>query len=241
MVLSFGSTPSLTSTQTFQLDCTLTGTPTSLAVGTITVQADSDPVGAAFDGASPVSQVTAGNGYPVFASSPVPATALVVGNIVPASTTLLIPYSVKGFGNYDTGIGIANTTADPFGGSVAGGATASAGTITFTIFNGIGSTVGTGTTYTTKAGSPGTGLNSSGAVPGGGVYGVLVSDLLTAAGVTGDFQGYIWVQAGFLEAHGTAYIFQGAHLSSAVPLGVLPTVSAASPRIGNSFTEALGF
>jgi hypothetical protein len=57
-------------------------------------------------------------------------------------------------------------------------------------------------TYTTGAASPGTGLDASGNLASGSTYTVLVSQLLEAAGITEEFQGYIIAITQFTNAHG---------------------------------------
>jgi len=107
---------------------------------------------------------------------------------------------------YDTGLSVANTTKDP-GKTAMGGfapAIAQTGKATFYFFpqqTTPSGTVPASFTYTTTAGSPGTGIDSSGNVPAGSTYTVLLSQLLTAAGATGNFQGYIFVVTNFTNAH----------------------------------------
>jgi hypothetical protein len=123
-------------------------------------------------------------------------------NIAGSTTTLLIPYAQTYLG-YDTGIAIANTTTDP--GTAAMGFTQAVrqgGAITFYMYPQGG---GTPIVYTTSTGSPGTGLDGTGSLLTGRLYTVMLSEILTAAGVT-DFSGYIFVVAGFTNAHGEFFI-----------------------------------
>jgi hypothetical protein len=230
LVIKFGDT-NLTSVENLQLDLTLSGAPsTTLTAGAITVVATMVPIGDALTATNvPQPQST---GFPRFAQADVgPAT---VGNIAAATTTLLIPYAVK-VGAYDTGIAIANTTADPFGSS-GGGATAASGVITFNMFPRTDTGAGTAFTVTTSATvRPGIGLATDGVLASGGTWTGLVTDLMTAAGRTGDFFGYIFIQTNFTFAHGAAYIFDGRGFTSASPVLVLPT-PASTPRTP---TEAL--
>jgi len=126
-----------------------------------------------------------------------------VVNIAGSTTTLLIPYAQTNLA-YDTGIAIANTTTDP--GTAAMGFTQAVrqgGTITFYMYpQGGGSPI----VYSTStAGTPGTGLDSTGALLTGRLYTVLLSEILTKAGVA-DFSGYIFIVTGFTNAHGEFFI-----------------------------------
>jgi hypothetical protein len=119
-----------------------------------------------------------------------------------ANTTLLIPFAttVTGAG-YNTGFAIANSTTDP--GTTLMGLTAAVpqvGTITFYFYPGLPSTAAP-FTYTTAAGSPGSGLNATGSLPSGSTYTVLLSQLLAAAGQPADFSGYVFVITNFTHAH----------------------------------------
>ncbi|MBZ5498525.1 MAG: hypothetical protein LAP85_19180 [Acidobacteriia bacterium] len=116
-------------------------------------------------------------------------------------TALLMPYATFGSG-FDTGIAISNTTQDP-GAAVMGTTTAAtpqSGTITFYFFP-----QGTAThpnPYTTVGTSPGSGLDSSGNVISGSTYVVLLSQLLTATGTPGPFNGYVIAVTNFSNGHG---------------------------------------
>ena len=106
---------------------------------------------------------------------------------------------------YDTGLAIANTTWDP--GKTAMGVTNAAipqkGTICFYFYQQQdGATAPTVTKYCTSGSSPGSGLDADGNVPAGSTYVVLASELLTAAGVTAEFQGYIMMVCNFSNGHG---------------------------------------
>jgi len=225
----------LSAVESFEVDFTLSGTPSAaLTAGTISVAVTMGPVGAAFSSqqqptASVSSSVggnpTLGTSYVRFADA---STTVTIGSIVSANTTMLIPYAVR-VGAYDTGIAIANTTLDPFGAS-GGGATPSAGTLTLTMFprNATGADPSFALT-TSSTVRPGVGLSTSGTLVAGGVWTGLMSDVMTAAGKTGDYFGYIFIQANFLNAHGAAYIFNGAGFTSATPVLVLAP-PASNPR-----------
>jgi len=224
--VQFSST-SLSAVESFEVDIALSGAPTSaLTAGTITLDVTMGPVGPALNANSqpsqaltdltPASPPSLTTGYVRFAAA---TTTVTIGSIVSANTTLLIPYAVK-VGTYDTGIAIANTTLDPFGAS--GGATASAGTLTLTMFprNATGADPSFAVT-TSSTVRPGVGLSTSGTLVAGGTWTALMSDILTAAGKTGDFFGYMFIQTNFLNAHGAAYIFNGAGFTSSTPVLVL--------------------
>jgi hypothetical protein len=119
--------------------------------------------------------------------------------IVTANTTLLIPFAVVD-ANFDTGIAIANTTADPL--AAGQSAVDQNGTITFTFFPQTGTSFGP---YTTSATSPGAGL-TSGVLNAGGTYAVLLSQLLAAAGGPANFTGYVFAVVNATNAHGQYFV-----------------------------------
>jgi hypothetical protein len=221
---------SLTTVEQLSFDLALSGTPTgTLSAATITITATMAPTSTSAFASSGIP--SASGGYPKFATANVGP--LTIGNIVAANTTLLIPYVVKS-GAYDTGIAIANTTADPFGAS-GGGATPTAGNIVFTLFprNAAGTGADPSFTVTTSATvRPGVGLATDGTLAAGGLWTGLATDLMTAAGKTGDFFGYIFIQTNFLDAHGASFIFDGKGFTSASPVLVL-FPPAGTPRNGN--------
>jgi len=129
-----------------------------------------------------------------------------VMTLVSANTTLLIPYVVKG-GGYNTGIEIANTTKDPgLAGMGFAGALPQPGTIKFYFYSQTAGAASPLATYTTAAGSPGAGLGTDGTLAAGKIYTVMLDQLLTAAGITGDFSGYIFAVANFTNGHGQYFI-----------------------------------
>lgn len=226
VTISFTST-NMSAVESLQYDLTLSGTPTSaLTAGAITLTATMTPnATSGLSGAGAPNE----NGPNFVVANLGPIT---LGNIVSANTTMLIPYAVK-TGPYDTGIAIANTTADPFG-SGGGGATPQAGTLTFTLYprtaTGAGSPISI-TTSSTKI--FGAGLATDGTLAAGGTWTGLMSDILTAAGNTSDFFGYLFIQSNFLDAHGAGYIFNGAGFTSSTPVFVLDP-PASTPRTGNA-------
>ena len=138
--------------------------------------------------------------------------------ILPGTTNLLMPF-VSTEATFDTGIFISNTTADPFG--TANGATAQSGTVTFNFFPNDGSAA---FSYTTAAGSPGTGLSATGEIASGITYTVLATQLLSAAGFTGSFSGYVFAITNFTHAHAAGFISDFANFTQGTPALVLPPV-----------------
>jgi len=236
--------PSLSSINFVQIDYTVNTLASTAAVttpGSITVTATMYPIG---DGVDNDDSAHSGlprqdQGYPTFAQADVGPVTIV--NIVPASTTLLIPL-VEKVGVFDTGISIANATLDPFG-SGGGGATASPGVLKFDFFPATATGAGTACTLTTSSTSrPGFGIASDGTIPAGSTYVVLLSQLLPVSNcAAGDFVGYIFVTANFLNAHGQSTISDFRTYSLATNVLVLPP-PATQPRsnpLGS--VESLGF
>jgi len=192
------------------------------------------PIGAALGGnLAP----TTADGFVKFAQAETAPTT--IANIVAASTTLLMPFAVSD-GAYDTGISLANTTLDPFGGATGGGATASAGTVRLDFFPRL-ATGGAGTTFgftTSATVRPGIGLSSDGTLAAGATWTVLLSQLITAAGQTGGFTGYVFIQANFLDAHGAPFVSDFRNFTSFTPMLILPP-PLGNPRSG--VTEQLHF
>jgi hypothetical protein len=242
---------SQTTTENIQLNFTFSGTPTgTVTPGTITATATLAPIGTGVDSTiSPAAPdaTSYAVGFPVFTDVEVgPAT---IGSIAAANTSLLVPYVVT-VGNYDTGIEIANTTMDPFGGVVNFGATPANGTLTFYLYSDNNSRNGSATPVTVATSSTkifGQGLDSNGALDAGSVWtGSLASDILPAAGVTpgsGGFFGYIIITANFLDAHGISLTYNGAGTSYGAPLLVIPIPSSSNnrsnPGSGGTGIEAL--
>jgi hypothetical protein len=165
------------------------------------------PIGTGYDvssGNAGTGLPTETGGYPQFNEADVGPVTIV--NIVPANTTLLIPFAFVG-GAFDTGIAIANTTADPFT-SGGGGATPKGGTLTFSFFpnNATGNGAGAPFTLTTSSTATFTGLSSDGTLAPGATMSTLLSQILAAAGHPGGYLGYIFVQCNFVDAHGAVTI-----------------------------------
>jgi hypothetical protein len=176
-------------------------------------------------------QPTTTGGFPRFNQEDVgPVTVI---NIVASNTTMLIPFAVRDAG-FDTGISVANTTADPFGS--AGGASPQAGTVRVDFFPRTATGAGTTFSLTTSATvRPGAGLSTDGTLAAGGTWSVLLSELLTAAGQTGSFTGYIFIQANFIDGHGSSFVSDFRNFTSYSPVLVLPppaTQSRATPPGG---------
>jgi hypothetical protein len=209
-----------------QIDITVTldsGT-TSVPAGSITVNANLAPQGAALSAVVGAENTpTETGGYPRYSSA---ATAeLTVVTIAGASTNLLIPFvTYDGLaGGFDTGISIANTTADPFTG-VAG-----SGTISFWLFPRTATGAGTMISLTTGTGTtPGVGLATDGTLASGGTWSGLLSELLTAANETGAFTGYIFMKANFILGHGTSFVTNFSTFTAASPMLVLDSVQSAA-------------
>jgi len=252
-----GTITTASNTATIQFNATNTGTTEVLTVtisisnvsstatlssGSITVTATMAPVGDAFDSGS-TGLPTETGGYPRFTATEVGPITVV--SIIPANTVMLVPY-VLFSGGIDTGIEVANTTADPFGGTSGGGATATNGTLTFNFFPTSGTGAGSPVTLTTSATNRLNSLDANGNLVAGSVLAVNTSQLLTLAGATGSFQGYVFITANFLNAHGIAFMSDYKTFFMTVPMFVLPP-PASNPRnspfhtnIGNG-AEALVF
>jgi hypothetical protein len=211
---------------------------------TITVRATMDPAGEALD----EEEECGGTGEPqcVPIETEIPRFAedltdsLTVVSIVPATSTLLLPYATRITSiGYDTGIAISNTSADPFGD--LGGADEQSGAIHFDFFptgaDGAGDSFEVDTDTDSITGD--SGLSSDGELAAGGTYVTLMSSLLAAAGET-DFTGYVFIQADFQFAHGVAFISDFSNFTSFTPILVLDS-PAITGRGSEDPTESLGF
>jgi hypothetical protein len=227
ITISFPST-SMTTVEAFQVDIgaiPAIGSSVTLSAGTITVTATMAPIGPALNDSD---QPTISGGFPRFTQEDVGPITVV--SIVASNTTMLVPFAQVGLG-YDTGLSIANTTADPFG-SAGGGAVPAAGTIQFNFFPRAAAGAGTAFSLTTSATVlPGVGLSTNGTLAAGGTWSGLLSELLTAAGqpAGSTFTGYIFIQANFIDAHGAAFVSDFRNFTSASPVLVLPP-PATAPR-----------
>ena len=154
---------------------------------------------------------------------------------------MLIPYVVADgtVGGFDTGITVANTTADPF---TIGAATAGSGTLRFNFYPRTATGAGTMFSLTTSSTVlPGVGLSTDGSLASGSTWSGLLSELMTAANQTGAFTGYIFIRANFLLAHGTAFVSNFSTFTSASPVMVLPAPETTARTGGANGLESLGF
>jgi len=202
----------------------------------ITMTATLAPTGAALSSTGTVLTSATTGQIPRYTANQQPATPLIVVSIIPAQTNMLIPYAVIN-GAYDTGIAIANTTADPFGGKTTGSAIATSGTIQLSFYP----QTGTSCTLTTAVGSTtpasfttspvsalGVGLDASGNLKSGGTWVVLLSQLLGAAPASAGcpsataFTGYMFVIANSTEVHGSAFVSDFTKFTSYTNVLILP-------------------
>ena len=247
-VVSFLTTD-MTASDKLGFDITISGTPTSgtLSPGALTVTAALSPTVGVGGIVAPLTTTSpnlpTGTGFPRFDSANNSSTVN-VGVILPLQTTMLMPYAIRQ-SPYETAIAIANTSLDPF---TVGSATATAGTIQFWLFPNSATGIGTMTTVTTNATNATTagmfqnrGLNASGQLVAGGSLTFTMSMLMSAAGLSGDFVGYIFVQANFPQAHGIGYVFTNGNLSSSTDIEVLATPSITSRTNTTGAVESLGF
>jgi hypothetical protein len=222
----------------------------------ITMTATLSPTGAALSSSgNALTTVATGGQIPRYVNTPQPATPLVVFNIVPAQTNLLIPYAVTTTAGYDTGIALANTTADPFGGKTLGSAIPTTGTLTLSFYP----QTGTACTLTTAVGSTtpasftaspisglGVGLDASGNLKSGGTWVVLLTQLLGAAPAAAGcptataFTGYIFIVANSTDVHGSAFVTNFAGFSSASNVLVLPPPATTLRSTPAGGVESLG-
>jgi hypothetical protein len=235
-VISWGGDLSTSGTDwvTIMISAINVSNSATLSPGNVTVSAQmwpTEPTALNLQNGSGQAAIWAINGtkaFPSFAASSVAGPTVVT--IVPANTTMLIPFAVAQ-GAFDTGIAIANTSADPFG---AQGATPQAGTVTVNLFPSTATGAGTSVSFTTSATKlAGSGIAADGTVPAGATWTVNLSQLLPLAGQTGGFIGYIFVTANFLPAHGAAYVYNGTGFTSSTPVLILPPPST-NGRGGNN-------
>jgi hypothetical protein len=161
--------------------------------------------------------------------------AQTIVSIVPATTTLLIPYATRIASiGYDTGIAIANTSLDPYD-----EAEPQTGAITFFFFPNSGDGPGEMFELTTDGPIAGTALNADGELEPGASFVALLSTLLAEAGAAGDFTGYIFIETDFQYAHGAAFISDFANFTSATNVLVLDNPAFEGRPTGE--VESLGF
>jgi hypothetical protein len=166
----------------------------------------------------------------------------------------LWPFVSVGNG-FDTGLVVANTTADPYGGTKFGGAAPASGPVTLAFFPSGSATpfcVSTGAGAATVAGitscttvTAGAGL-SSGVVNSGSSWTVLLSAILAqVTGAPAAFSGYAFGIANFPFAHPTGFVADAAFsgkFAAGGPALVIPnpavTGRATFPGIG--LAESVG-
>jgi hypothetical protein len=205
-------------TLTVALFVDMSGADEPLPGGTITATVDIVPLGTA-------AKIVPDEGnFPRFQSDPEPEVD--VCTIVPAQTTLLVPFMTAG-GGFDTGIAVANTTSDNFGDN---GAVPQDGAILFEFWP--QAEDGTPFTYTTSAASPGIGL-TDGVLESGGSYSVLLSEILADAGADAAFTGYMFVTTEFTNGHGDVFISDFSGFTSSGNMLVLEPPVAGNSRDTN--------
>jgi hypothetical protein len=171
---------------------------------------------------------------PRFTVNNLPSGGQTVLNIVSTVTNILYTFTTWDASlGFDTGIDVANTSSDPF---AVNGATASAGAITYNFFPRGG---GASFSYTTTAGSPGVGLEADGSLASGGSHTVLVSELVTVAGQTGPFTGYIVAVCGFTHGHGEGFVLDGPVIAQTLNGLIIPSPGQNSRKTGGT-GESLG-
>jgi hypothetical protein len=207
---------SITALENLTIPVTVTVSPTAkipLPNTTIMVTATLAPIGPAFDPRFPFAPTTLAEPIPRYAEKLVGPTTLL--QILPASTTLLIPFATTDTG-FDTGIGIVNTTTDP---GTAGmgfkGAVKQSGPITFYFYPQSGATIAPYTTATLAS---------------GGTYAILLSQLLEAAGADPLFTGYIVAVCSFTNAHGQYFVTDFAAFANGAQALVIPGDRTVTPE-----------
>jgi len=198
----------------------------------ITVQVSMNPDGEALEEGPGDDEVPVDSELPRFTEDL--TDEAVVITVVPATSTLLIPYATRIASiGYDTGIAIANTSLDP-----AESVDAQSGVLTFDFFPNDGDGPGEPFSFTTDGPIAGTALNADGELEGGATFIALLSTLLAEAGQTGDFAGYIFVETQFQYAHGAAFISDFSNFTSATNVLVMDNLEFDGRT---DSTESLGF
>ena len=131
-------------------------------------------------------------------------TPITVIDVESSQTTLVAPYALATLG-FDTGFAISNMNTGK--GEIQSGA------IMFMLYQNGDDPI----EYTTVAGSPGRGL-TNGMLEAGATYAVLLTEILTAAGVADGFSGYVKIITDFTGADGIAYISDWAAFSATATL-----------------------
>ena len=257
LTVEVSATPSLTAIDSITLSCPaagfVNGTATlPLTAGSITATVSLAPVGTAFSSTGAIlSDGTTTGKIPRYTGPSFGP--LTVINIIPLTTHMIVPFVAVGNG-FDTGLVVANTTADPYG-PTAGGARPISGPVTVAFYPATGAAafcVSTGAGAAPVAGiascstvTAGSGL-TSGSVNSGSAWSVLASQLVAGAtGAPTAFTGYAFIIANFPFAHPTAFVadatFSG-KFASGGPMLVLqnPAVVGRSTFPAGGLTESLG-
>ena len=224
-------TTDLTAITSFEITCgTITADADDIpfATGDITVSASLGPDGSDLDGTTVFEDET-GDEVPRYNQSF--GNSVTIATIVPATSTLLVPFATS-VGNFDTGLSVANTTTDPFGDNGVGNQD---GTITFWLFPTDGDMM---TWETSDNAEVGQGSDDVGVVASGNTYIVSVSEIVgDIEDADEDFNGYIFIEAQFTNAHGQAFITDYAGFASAANILVLPnpvgTARGTDETLGN--------
>ena len=232
--ITFSSTSLTTLENIYVLVTVSAASSATITPGAITLTATMSPVGDALSTNLP----TATGGYPRFSQSLIGPITVV--NLVAANTTMLLPF-VSIQPPFDTAIAIANTTADPFS-STGGGATPTSGTISVYCYTTPDLPIVSPISFTTSStAKPGLGLSSDGTLAAGHTWTVLLSQVLSAAGASGSFSGYCFIQTNFLNAHGVATVTDFKTFSLAANVLLMPSPASANRNTPSNGVEVLGF
>jgi hypothetical protein len=169
---------------------TSTTSTTPVGTGTVSVNQEYAPTPASgFFAASTGGAASSSLPIPRFADT---GTAKTFATITSCRTVLLWPYVVSGFAGFDTGIAVADTSADPFG------TIAQTGTCAFNFY---GSGAPT-TTATACTGGSATGTYCTPNITPTAPFAGLASAMI---GTGANFQGYSIAVCNFQYAHGYGY------------------------------------
>lgn len=225
--------PTKQETLTIPVTITTDTSKVPLSASTVTYVVSMAPIGTAFDADNKVLATP----IPRYAALDVgPATLF---GTLSNTTTLLVPFAQTVTAvNYNTGFAVANTTEDPGPPGITKNLSPipQSGAITFWFFPQVSKAFANPAnfSYTTTAGSPGTGIDAAGKVPSGSTYTVLLSELLAATGAPADFSGYVMIVCNFTNAHALFNISNYSGFSQgAIALVVLPDRSNPPEGLNN--------
>jgi hypothetical protein len=216
-----------TGTAVWEITNTVQGTPQTMTFGLYGVfnlnTGTTPTIGNAATvqlGYAPTTTSTLTN-IPRFAAPSMAATKF--DNILPCQTSLLFPY-VVGVAGYNTGLAIANASADPYGTANSTGTCSLAFYSSTTPATYVTPTVAPGTSYTAL-------LNTTN----------LLSDSVGAATLTNfNGAGYMFATCNFQYAHGFAFIDKGDGTPNAMAMGYVAQVVNSSTRGITLAGESLG-